>query len=168
MSFCLTRFTSRRLLKVGEARPALCLGRGIQPVRHGGKGGGLLLRQYAGQILVKPGLDLRLGGFQFLRLRGWVQQLTAPVCGVVPAREEALCLQIFCPPRDCGFVGVQELPQFCLRAAGIVPQGMDQVDFRRAHPLLAQGKQNQFLRLPRDFGHFSFGFVHKTPLSDWL
>ena len=32
--------------------------------------GGLLLRQYAGQILVKPGLDLRLGGLQPCRQGG--------------------------------------------------------------------------------------------------
>ena len=65
---------------------------------------------------------------------------------------------------------MQNFRQLCLRAARIVPQRVDQIDLRRADPILAQGKQNQFFRLPGDFGNFPFGNVHVGSSAEtrWL
>ena len=54
-----------------------------------------------------------------------------------------------------------KLRQPCLRAAGMVAQGVDQVDLRRTDALLPQGQQHQLFRFPGDFGDLPVCFVHK-------
>ena len=56
---------------------------------------------------------------------------------------------------------MQNLRELCLRAAGIVPQRMDQIDLRRADPLCAQHAQNQLLRLACDLRNLPFRSVHR-------
>ena len=148
-----------------EARPAFRLGCRVELVQRGGKGGGFLFRQRVRQILIKGRFDLRFGEFQALRLFRGVQQLTAPVVGGVPADEVALRFQIFCSSGDGGFVRVQQLRQRRLCTAGIVAQGVDQVDLRRADAGFPHGAQNQLFRLPGDFGDFPFRNVHGSLLT---
>ena len=56
---------------------------------------------------------------------------------------------------------MQQIGQGRLGAAGVVAQGVDQVDFRRAHALFPQGAEDEFFGLARNFCDFSFGNVHR-------
>ena len=90
----------------------------------------LVLGQNGGQIFVKRRFDLRLGGFQRFRLFRGEEQLAAPIVRIIPSDQVSFCLQIFGSAGDCGFISVQKLDQRCLCAAGIVTQGVDQINFR--------------------------------------
>ena len=145
-----------------EARAAFRLGRGIELVERRGKKGCFFRRQRAQQVLVKRRLDLRFGGFQALCLLRRIQQLAAPVVRCVPAYEIALCLQIPGPARNGSLVGVQKLGKCRLRAARVVAQGVNQIDFRRADVCFAQCAQDELFRLARNFGNFSLCNIHDS------
>ena len=124
------------------------------------KGGGLVGGQGTGQVLIKFGLDLRLGRFQAFGFLGGVQKLAAAVIGAGLAHQIAFCFQVFGAPGDGRLVGVQQLGQRRLGAAGVMAQRVDQVDLRRANALFPQGKQYQLLCLAGNFGNFAFGNIH--------
>ena len=90
-----------------------------------------------------------------------VQQLAAPVAGGISADQKTLCFQIFCPPRNGSLICVQQFRQLRLRAAGVMPHCMDQVNLCCADPLFPHREQDQFFRFARDLCDFSFRNIHR-------
>ncbi len=137
-----------------EARAAFQLGGCVQLLERRGKKGCFFRRQRAQQVLVKRRLDLRFGGFQAFRLFRGIEQLAAPVIRRVFADKIALCLQVFRSARNGRLIGMQQLCQRRLRAAGMVAQSVNQVNFRRADVCFAQCAQDELFRLARNFARF--------------
>lgn len=147
-----------------EARAAFQLGGCVQLLERRGKGGSLLLGKRTCQIFIKGRFNLRLGGFQAFRLFRGIEQLAAPVIRRVFADKIALCLQVFRSARNGRLIGMQQLCQRRLRAAGMVAQSVNQVNFRRADALFSQRAQNQHFRLARNFCDFPFRNIHSCLL----
>ena len=67
-----------------------------------------------------------------------VPELAPAVIRCIPADKVPLVLQIFRSPCNGSLVSMQKLRQCSLCAAGMMAQGMDQVDLRRSHILVPQ------------------------------
>ncbi len=123
----------------------------------------LLIRfiQRGKQPFIEHRLNMGFGVFQVLGLFCGVEELAAAVCGVFLPPQISFGFQVGCLLGYSSFVRTQDTADFRLCDAGMLPDHMDQVKFRRANPICFHGTGCKGPHLPGNFRDFPLRDVHR-------